>query len=283
MTQGTTKGIPIDTDASLSADSDQLVPSQKAVKAYADAISAGSGSVNGPGSSTDNAVVRWDTTTGNLIQNSTVIVDDSGNMTGVSIDANGAGNAITNIDVADLANGTDGELITWDAAGAPTTVAVGSSGQTLTSNGAGAAPTFQNHGAKTECVRAYASGGQTLTTATFTKVQLNTEDFDVAGTFDSATNYRWTPTTAGKYIVSASVFFNINASGIQIAAYIYKNGASNTYAFDVTASTSGQHVSSTAILDMNGSTDYIELYAIHYKGSDGDIAASSYIHGALLF
>lgn len=143
MTQGTTKGVPIDTDASLSADSDQLVPSQKAVKAYADAISAGSGSVNGPGSSTDNAVVRWDTTTGNLLQDSSVIVDDSGNMTGVSIDANGSGNAITNIDVADLADGTDGELITWDAAGAPATVAAGTSGQVLTSNGAGAAPTFQ--------------------------------------------------------------------------------------------------------------------------------------------
>jgi hypothetical protein len=44
----------------------------------------------------------------------------------------------------DLANGTDGELITWDAAGAPAAVAVGTSGQVLTSNGAGAAPTFQD-------------------------------------------------------------------------------------------------------------------------------------------
>jgi hypothetical protein len=42
-----------------------------------------------------------------------------------------------------LANGTDGELITWDAAGAPATVAVGTSGHVLTSNGTGAAPTFQ--------------------------------------------------------------------------------------------------------------------------------------------
>lgn len=34
--QGTTKGIPIDTDATLSANSDALVSSQKAVKAYID-------------------------------------------------------------------------------------------------------------------------------------------------------------------------------------------------------------------------------------------------------
>lgn len=39
------------------------------------------GTVNGPGSSTDNAIVRWDGTTGTLIQNSLSLVDDSGNIT----------------------------------------------------------------------------------------------------------------------------------------------------------------------------------------------------------
>ena len=34
MAQGFTKGVPIDTDSTLSADSDLLVPSQKAVKTY---------------------------------------------------------------------------------------------------------------------------------------------------------------------------------------------------------------------------------------------------------
>ncbi len=46
--------------------------------------------------------------------------------------------------VAMLATGTDGELITWDASGAPATVAAGTASQVLTSNGAGAAPTFQD-------------------------------------------------------------------------------------------------------------------------------------------
>jgi len=36
LSQGYTKGIPIDTDGTLSADSDLLVPSQKAVKTYVD-------------------------------------------------------------------------------------------------------------------------------------------------------------------------------------------------------------------------------------------------------
>ena len=48
-----------------------------------------------------------------------------------------------NVTLAKLAAGTDGELITWDAAGDPATVAVGTATHILTSNGAGAAPTFQ--------------------------------------------------------------------------------------------------------------------------------------------
>ena len=72
--------------------------------------------------------------------------------TNKTFDANGTGNSLSNVDVADLANGTDGELITWDAAGAPAVVATGTATHVLTSNGAGAAPTFQA-----------ASGGNTWT------------------------------------------------------------------------------------------------------------------------
>jgi hypothetical protein len=45
---------------------------------------AGTGDVAGPSSATDNAVARFDTTTGKLIQNSVVIVGDTGNITGVN-------------------------------------------------------------------------------------------------------------------------------------------------------------------------------------------------------
>ena len=48
------------------------------------AASGGTGDVVGPASSTDNALVRFDSTTGKLIQNSVVIVaDTTGNMSGV--------------------------------------------------------------------------------------------------------------------------------------------------------------------------------------------------------
>ncbi len=63
-----------------------------------------------------------------------------------TFDANGTGNSLSNVDVADLANGTDGELITWNASAVPATVAVGTVGQVLTSGGVGVAPTFADAG-----------------------------------------------------------------------------------------------------------------------------------------
>jgi len=47
-------------------------------------LAVGTGDVAGPGSSTDNAIARFDSTTGKIIQNSGVIVDDSNNITGVA-------------------------------------------------------------------------------------------------------------------------------------------------------------------------------------------------------
>src|SRR3990167_10880024 len=50
---------------------------------------------------------------------------------------------VTGIPVGALANGTDGNLITWDASGVAAVVATGDATQVLTSNGVGTAPTFQ--------------------------------------------------------------------------------------------------------------------------------------------
>jgi hypothetical protein len=47
-------------------------------------VSGGSGDVVGPASATDNAVTRFDSTTGKLIQNSTVTLDDNGNFGNVN-------------------------------------------------------------------------------------------------------------------------------------------------------------------------------------------------------
>lgn len=62
-----------------------------------------SGDVNGPGASTDNAIVRWDGASGTFIKNSSVIIDDSGNVSGVN-----------NISMSgDILAGDDSELINF--------------------------------------------------------------------------------------------------------------------------------------------------------------------------
>ena len=69
------------------------------------------------------------------------IVDDpSGTPTSKKITK---ANLVKNIAVSDLANGTDGELITWNSSGVASAVPVGTATNVLTSNGAGQAPTFQ--------------------------------------------------------------------------------------------------------------------------------------------
>jgi hypothetical protein len=49
------------------------------------------GDVFGPSSATDNAIARFDTTTGKLIQNSSATIDDSGNASVLSVSSSGTG------------------------------------------------------------------------------------------------------------------------------------------------------------------------------------------------
>ena len=49
------------------------------------------------------------------------------------------------VTLAKMAPGTDGNIISYDASGNPVAVATGSSGQVLTSAGAGAPPTFSTY------------------------------------------------------------------------------------------------------------------------------------------
>jgi len=78
---------------------------------------SGSGDVTGPGSSTDNALTRFDSTTGKIIQNSTATLDDSGNLTATSFI--GDGSALTGIagsgDVDGPASATDNAIARFDS------------------------------------------------------------------------------------------------------------------------------------------------------------------------
>ena len=87
------------------------IPDKDGTVALLSDIVAGSGDVTGPASATDNALARFDTTTGKLIQNSGVIVDDSNNITGV--------NSITDPDYIDFNTAFAGAMqegrVAWDS------------------------------------------------------------------------------------------------------------------------------------------------------------------------
>ena len=111
---------------------------------------------------------------------------------------------------------------------------------------------------------AYLSSDQGVSDNTVTKAQIDTELFDTDNCYDNSTNYRFTPTTAGKYFVYCTLEMDggtgTNLNGAY--AFIYKNGSNymrnltDFYNNQVRA----QSITVSAIIDMNGSSDYLEAF-----------------------
>lgn len=104
----------------------------------------------------------------------------------------------------------------------------------------------------------------------YTKVQFNSETFDPQSDYDHSTNYRYTPSTAGKYQVNASVSLDVTSplAGANIKIAIYKNGSLHSESngnVDV-ADNFDKEMTISDIVDMNGSTDYIEIF-VHGPGT----------------
>ena len=118
---------------------------------------------------------------------------------------------------------------------------------------------------------AYRNTTQSISSATFTKVQHNTEVFDTGGEFDNATNYRFTPTKAGKYLVVAYGKCLVGSIHIVINS-IYVNGT-RTYDSIVQGSNPSSTIGTpaVAVVDMNGSTDYVEHYFYQNSGTSSNL------------
>lgn len=117
----------------------------------------------------------------------------------------------------------------------------------------------------------YPSGSQAFaSTGVWTKVVLNTEEYDYGANFDVALS-RFTPAVAGLYLVNASVLWNAG-TGFRISA-VYKNGAEYKRGPANYNATAGQEVGSpvNCLVPMNGTTDYIEFYAV--QGSGGSLSS----------
>lgn len=123
------------------------------------------------------------------------------------------------------------------------------------------------------------SGVQSVATSTYTKILFDSERFDTAGTFASN---KWTPTVAGKYLVTLNIEFSTAVDQGYIVAAIYKNGAPTARTFNHASGALDTGTSTSAIIDMNGTTDYIEGYTYHSKGSNADLFTSTLMTGAYI-
>ncbi len=120
------------------------------------------------------------------------------------------------------------------------------------------------------CFSAYQTGvATTLLNATYTKIALQGEDFDVGGYFDATTNYRFQPAVAGYYQINGNVLLALTGSAIFFSS-IYKNGSPYCRGAQSGVAGSGYGSSISALIYFNGSTDYIELWA--YQNSGGTIS-----------
>ena len=112
------------------------------------------------------------------------------------------------------------------------------------------------------------------------KVQFDTEVFDTDGCYDHSTNYRFTPTTAGKYLVTVNLYLDSEGQGNMriFTPRIFKNGSNYAQSgFDKATGYENNGIESlTAIVDMNGSSDYLEAYMYHFTqdNSSSDIGGS---------
>jgi hypothetical protein len=123
---------------------------------------------------------------------------------------------------------------------------------------------------------------QSITSGTDVKVQHTTELADADGVFDSVTNYRMTPTVSGTFLVVTAVeFVNLDTNDYA-ESQIWKTGSKVAYVRIPIAGT-GVNRSSTcsALVTVNGSTDYIEHYVHHDHGTSRNIAGdavNTYMH-----
>jgi len=103
---------------------------------------------------------------------------------------------------------------------------------------------------------------QSIPNNTVTKVQFDTEVFDTDNYYDNSTNYRFTPLVAGKYFVTLQAgFANLTNVTHRIVLEIHKNGSTYARVGDLAAnsdSSADPNLTMSAIVEMNGSTDYLE-------------------------
>ena len=92
----------------------------------------------------------------------------------------------------------------------------------------------------------------------WTKIALQAKEWDTANCFDNVTNFRFTPNVAGYYQFSASN--QLTTTSANFVTSLYKNGNETRRGF-YSSSSAILGCSTSGLIYLNGTTDYVELWA----------------------
>ena len=112
---------------------------------------------------------------------------------------------------------------------------------------------------------------------TFTKLNFQVEEFDTNSNFSSS---RFTPTVAGYYQINGMVSISGSnpTSGIMLVS-LYKNGVRFLDGNQIPFALNAPKILLSTLVYLNGSSDYVELYAYQSSGSTVNLLAAALTEG----
>jgi len=126
----------------------------------------------------------------------------------------------------------------------------------------------------------YSNSGTSVSGGTYTKILFQTQEYDTANAVSSS---RFTPLVAGYYQISCAISLSGNSSAGYGIANIYKNGTLYRQGSSYASSANSPNAAISALVYCNGSTDYIEIYAICTNSiTTGTGIAATFFSGVLV-
>ena len=195
------------------------------------------------------------------------------------------------ISLPKLTDGTDGNLISYDASGNPVAVATGSDGQVLTSTGAGSPPAFETISAESNTPSFWSKGtsATSLSNSTGTTIAVQSEGFDNGGCYNNTSSsatlngltvpaYSFVPNVAGLYYFTGAI--KLNTTSFDVGLVNNRGNAGGTESFAALvyhrSGVANNMVMVSGFSLMNGSGNSICLYG--YQTSGGTISTNNAIY-----
>ena len=144
------------------------------------------------------------------------------------------------------------------------TITIGASGDTITVP-SGASMTGHNYPA----FFGTQSSATSMTTGTFTKIQIDTMTYDTHSAFDTTNNRFVVPSgKAGKYLFRAGIYTGATLDGSYQSGIFYINGSIDNLSYSQQNITGALSVVTnwSYIVDLSVG-DYVEMYARHGNGT----------------